>query len=157
MIRLSLLLFFMLISACSTMHKSIDTSIQTRIIDSLDLHSATIESSTSLAFITRDSINSDYLMEIYPKGVFTYSWADGFNGEADRILVKASVKKGTVRHSISESHEQGSRIDVNKLKKDLQSKDQVISKSNFRFGTRIWIVLSCLIFAFLFYCYWKYR
>jgi len=96
-------------------------------------------------------------MEIYPKGVFTYSWADGFNGEADRILVKASVKKGTVRNHISESHGQASSIDVHKLKKDLHSKDQVITKSNFKFGTWIWIVLSCVVVLFVFYRYWKYH
>jgi hypothetical protein len=41
----------------------------------------------------RDSTSSDYLIQLWPKGVFTYSQDKGFAGEAERVLIRGKTQQ----------------------------------------------------------------
>ena len=43
-----------------------------------------------------DSADNYFSMQLWPKGVFTYSAAQGFKGEAEKVLISGKIKRGTV-------------------------------------------------------------
>jgi hypothetical protein len=45
--------------------------------------------------LINDSADNSFLMQLWPKGVFTYSAAGGFKGEAEKVLFSAKTRRGT--------------------------------------------------------------
>jgi cobalamin biosynthesis Mg chelatase CobN len=45
--------------------------------------------------LINDSADNSFLMELWPKGVFTYSAAQGFKGEAEKVVISGKIKRGT--------------------------------------------------------------
>jgi cobalamin biosynthesis Mg chelatase CobN len=45
--------------------------------------------------LINDSADNSFSMQLWPKGVFTYSAALGFKGEAEKLLISGKTKRGT--------------------------------------------------------------
>jgi hypothetical protein len=57
-----------------------------------------------------DSADNSFSMELWPKGVFTYSAAQGFKGEAEKILISGKTKRGTAS-SMQENYSADTKSD----------------------------------------------
>jgi cobalamin biosynthesis Mg chelatase CobN len=45
--------------------------------------------------LINDSADNSFSMQLWPKGVFTYSAMEGFKGEAEKVLISGKTKRGT--------------------------------------------------------------
>lgn len=74
--------------------------------------------------VTTDTAN--YAIELWPRGVFTYSAESGFRGEAEKIKLIGDSKRNNVlsRSTQSEQHDQGSSTAEQKQQSNVQ-KDQL--------------------------------
>lgn len=57
-------------------------------------HKDWLSRSGSVSF-QQDSSDTDYSIQIWPKGTFSFSAEKGFSGEADKVLVTGRVKTGS--------------------------------------------------------------
>lgn len=55
----------------------------------------------------QDSSDMDYSIQIWPKGLFSFSAEKGFSGEADKVMVTGKVKRSSVSSASSSSLHQG--------------------------------------------------
>lgn len=55
--------------------------------------------------LKKDSDHLDYAIQLWPKGRFTFSPTDGFSGEAVKILIAGSDKKGSQESTLSNNVE----------------------------------------------------
>lgn len=57
-------------------------------------------------YLHQDSSNMDYSVQILPRGVFSFSSAGGFSGEADKVLLTGRIRAGSVSLDSSSSLQQ---------------------------------------------------
>ena len=55
----------------------------------------------------KDSSQQNYAVQLWPKGVFTYSDAYGFTGEADSVKILRSTRNGISGSSAATQHKEG--------------------------------------------------
>jgi cobalamin biosynthesis Mg chelatase CobN len=60
--------------------------------------------------LIKDSADNSFSMQLWPKGVFTYSAAEGFKGEAEQILISGKTRRGRVT-SKHENYSAGTQSD----------------------------------------------
>jgi cobalamin biosynthesis Mg chelatase CobN len=60
--------------------------------------------------LINDSADNSFSMQLWPKGVFTYSAALGFKGEAEKLLISGKTKRGTAT-SKQENYSAGNKSD----------------------------------------------
>lgn len=100
-----LLLAVLVISGCSvlrTKYSERRDSLGRRELNKTESSSLSSGSWASSVLVVNDSLGHQYSAEIFPKGVFHYSPAEGFTGEASRVLVKGEIKRATIaRDSVS--------------------------------------------------------
>ena len=97
--------------------------------------------------VSSDSSDKQYEAEIFPKGIFTYSPGNGFNGEAERVVLKGKLKEGKlVRDSVQftvESNLRSERWEAEQAKMQTRRKEKEIKiKDN-----RLTVLVGCLVLA----------
>jgi cobalamin biosynthesis Mg chelatase CobN len=60
--------------------------------------------------LIKDSADNSFSIQLWPKGVFTYSAAEGFKGEAEQVLITGKTKRGRVT-SKQENYSAGTQSD----------------------------------------------
>lgn len=82
-----------------------------------------LSKSGSITFY-KDTNHVDYTIQIWPKGMFSYSQEKGFTGEADRVMIKGSASASSA-FSDSNTLEQRdkSKVELNLSQKDKQVTD----------------------------------
>jgi cobalamin biosynthesis Mg chelatase CobN len=45
--------------------------------------------------LINDSADNAFCMQLWPKGIFTYSAIEGFKGEAEKVLISGKTRRGT--------------------------------------------------------------
>ncbi|MCX2483747.1 hypothetical protein [Pedobacter sp. MR2016-24] len=105
-----------------------------------ELHELTEKDSTS-ALLTmhyeRDSLQEAYTVQLWPKGRFSFSAADGFEGEAERILITGSrqqmLQQGGMQNSTSRKQEKKTTdLDQQKKLSAVQKAQIKTSKPDYR-------------------------
>lgn len=101
---------------------------------------------TSSLLFYKDSVKKDYLVQIWPKGVFTYSAEKGFYGAADSIFMKGiSVEGSNAKHKQNTSEQ-----DKGQFRGITTASDQLVSDQNHRVTvqTPSWkIIITAVIIA----------
>jgi hypothetical protein len=90
---------------------------------------------------------ASFSMQLWPKGVFTYSAAQGFKGEAEKILISGKTKRGTAT-SRQENYSAGTKSDQ-KLTASESTVDKTESSKKETHRTVSWkiIVAAVLMLA----------
>lgn len=72
----------------------------------------------------KDTNHADYSIQIWPKGMFSYSQEKGFTGEADRVMIKGNVSGSSAfsDSSILEQQDKG-KVAVNLSQKNKEIAD----------------------------------
>ena len=105
--------------------------------------------------VIRDSLKEDFIVEIIPDGIFSYSINDGFKGAGLAIKMKGSrsaalqVMKKNESVSSSQYSEQTAARE--------QKKETADEREGFRLGINIYYLLFGLIGIGLLWLWWKYR
>jgi hypothetical protein len=73
----------------------------------------------------RDSVSSDYLIQLWPKGVFTYSQDKGFAGEAERVLIRGKTQQSGSGNKL-ETHAAAASSSSNTV---MEEKEKLVSDS----------------------------
>lgn len=81
-----------------------------------------LKDSGSFSFY-KDSANRNYAVQLWPKGVFTYSPEKGFSGEADSVLIKGNSQGILSGVQSTNVHEQ----DIGKLEASLSRKNKLLT------------------------------
>lgn len=81
-----------------------------------------LSTSGSVSF-HQDSSDNGYSIQIWPRGMFTYSPGKGFSGEADKVLVTGKAKSGSVSTGSSNSLQ----IDRGKIQRSLNVNEMSVS------------------------------
>jgi hypothetical protein len=101
------------VAADSTVHLEAVQSIQQEKV----LETLTLE---------RDSLNSHYSVQIWPKGKFSYSAAHGFEGSAEKIMISGAVKQG--KQSLSSALRKETKTQWQKTSSDLQKRSSSVTQ-----------------------------
>jgi hypothetical protein len=92
------LLLLLSLSSCGTFRNFANRAdkehTESSISNSVNTSTRNDSQASSTAVLTfRDSVSSDYLIQLWPKGVFTYSQDKGFAGEAERVLIRGKTQQ----------------------------------------------------------------
>lgn len=72
----------------------------------------------------KDTGNSSYAIQIWPKGMFSFSPEKGFSGTADKVVIEGQVLSGSASSDLSTSKEQSkSKVKVAISQEDRRSAD----------------------------------
>ncbi|RYG19039.1 MAG: hypothetical protein EOO07_07655 [Chitinophagaceae bacterium] len=120
------------------------------------------ESATGAVFetntVARDSLNSILLLQIKPKGVFSFSMKHGFVGEAEELRIESTKVKGktleiaeklTIDHTVR--HIDKSDRVAKTVAKEVERK----SSSSIWIFLLLIILILCFIFRRIFRAFWK--
>ena len=124
-----LLLSLIFITACSLFKEK--TFFQS---DSLHRHNIRKESTQQSAIKTEslrfysnsDSLDRQTFAEIFPKGPFKYSLADGFSGEAERLVINERVNES------SQLQVSGQRKKTSELKSAMKESERAIAQTRLK-------------------------
>jgi len=114
-----------------------------------------IDSSKTLRmFFEKDDVQSTYLVQLWPKGTFKFSADNGFEGEADRILISGQVMEQKNRTALSSTEEQHREKQV--IASAQTDQEQRINKEEIReIKTDFrWVILVILLLIVC--CTWAY-
>ena len=100
-------------------------------------------SSESLLFY-RDSSQQNYAVQLWPKGVFTYSDAYGFTGEADSVKILRSTRNGISGSAIA-THHQEDQFSENQQVNEKQTTKAVIKQQQKEKSPSMKIVLFVVL------------
>ncbi len=103
-------------------------------------------------FVLIDSANQDYTTMLWPKGRFKFTVTNGFEGEAEKILIMGKSKSQKI-HTL----EQQTTWDSTLLKASYSNQKQSsintkMNKASLRYN---WAWL--LVLPFIYLCYWLYK
>lgn len=154
-----LLMMFLFSFGCSLLKSSKVITEQSK-----QLH----ESNTDLTFsekkdVTRkstdfvlysDSMNHDYKIQFWPKGVFTFSAESGFVGEADSILISGRNRDRFSYSGMTRFEER----DVGKLEGKFKQRAQLVSnqQAKIKTGSVSWLWVFAGLLAAGFWL-WRYK
>ena len=93
----------------------------------------------------KDSANSNYAVQLWPKGAFTFSPDNGFAGEASRILITGNVLQTSNNTQLAHLRE----ADKGKLQAELKTSNEQRSDLNNSNTKRSvswkWIISVCVL------------
>ena len=117
-------------------------------------HKDWLSNSKSL-FFTRDTNNSNYSVQIWPEGAFSFSPDKGFSGHANQILINGKANGSSVTSSLHVSRQEDKGIVISKI----SAKDKQVNNHDVKTKTSSpswkWMVtgLGLIIIG----CWWLYR
>lgn len=104
----------------------------------------------------RDTGNSSYAIQIWPRGIFSFSPEKGFSGTADKVMIEGQVLSGSASSDLSTSKEEtSSEVKVAISHEDKQLAD---SKEKFKQSSPSWkwVIAGLVSIGFLcWYIYWR--
>jgi hypothetical protein len=116
-------------------------------------------SKTVRIFTSSDSLDKQYVTEIYPKGFFNYSPENGFSGTAERIVLTGRVKEGKwVRDSATVTRQGNLRSETKESERGImktRSKENEVKTKTTRFPFVAGLVLLILVLVFVFRKFFK--
>ena len=95
-----------------------------------------------------DSSHHDFTMMLWPKGKFTFSLTNGFEGEAEKILIKGKQTELKILKFKAEKKRDSIVLRANYTNKKESS--TVVKKNKFSMG-------YILLVPILYLCYWLYK
>lgn len=105
--------------------------------------------------VIRDSLQEDFVVEIVPLGIFSYSLNKGFRGSGSSIKM-IGRKNGTMdvleKINLANVHQQLEKRTATK-----NTTNTVIKRKDFRFSIGFYLLLLCAILATLIWLWKKYR
>jgi hypothetical protein len=146
-------------SGCSTMHDRLKTTeADHKMLNSSNEQKLAADSeyyskSASL-LLFNDSSDQDYTLQIWPKGKFTYSAANGFQGEAEKMLVSGKMKHASSGSKLSGADQHG-KSSIQLLTKQKQKMasghESTVKKKTISLKWMIAGVVSLVIIGFVLY------
>ena len=101
-----------------------------------------------------DSMNRDYRIQFWPKGVFTFSVEKGFVGEADSVSISGSNRSRSSYSGMTQFEER----DVVKVEGKFKQSDQVVSSQQTKVKTSsvhwVWVFAGLLAVGIWL---WRYK
>lgn len=103
----------------------------------------------------RDSSQQNYAVQLWPKGVFTYSDAYGFTGEADSVKILRSTRNG-ISGSATATHHQEDQLSENQQFNENQTTKAAVKRHQTEKSPSMKIVLvvllcSCIIAGWFYF------
>lgn len=98
--------------------------------------------------------SSNFEVQVWPKGQFTWSEESGFKGEAEKILIKGNAKSRAEKmsSSSSETHDQRKMETLHHT----QSKERLAQRTKVKTSSLSWKGMLLLISAFVLVCLFIY-
>jgi hypothetical protein len=151
--HLILILVLLILSSCRILKKDqltlkkLDQKEQLQITEQRNTHSQ----QSQLLLI--DSSHKDFTMLLWPKGKFTFSVANGFDGEAEKILIKGRQSSQKMLSLKQETQHDGT---TRKAAYSNEKENTVMVKKNtFAMGYN-WYWLLLLPIGYMIYRFYKY-
>ncbi len=105
--------------------------------------------------VMTDSSHNDFTMLLWPKGKFTFSAAKGFEGEAEKIIIKGSQASKNVLNLKRETKRDSSLLKADFINQRESSTAMKKNKLSFGFSW-VWF-LAIPIFYLLYRVYLRYK
>lgn len=104
-----------------------------------------------------DSSRQSYNVELWPKGLFSFSPEKGFSGEASRVVITGNIYRLAVLSSLQSSEIQDKGkigMTLNQTKKQVSDQQQKVKQSSVSWK---WILAVLIIMVILgLFIYWKF-
>ena len=98
-----------------------------------------------------DSSHNDYTMMLWPKGKFTFSLANGFEGEAEKILIRGKQTQQKLLNMKHEKRQDSAAFKVNYSNQKQSSNSVQKNKINVGYNWG-WVLVLLVIFVLI----WAY-
>ena len=108
----------------------------------------------SVLTLYSDSSHQDYSVQVWPKGHFTFSATNGFEGEAEKLLIKGRtqhLEAGAVLSSLDETTRASAKIKVDQHDKLVSDQKLTVKKSTVSVKWVITGSLMLILIVFIFY------
>jgi hypothetical protein len=148
------------ITACSIFKEKsffqADSLKQKKVRQEINTESLTTSEVVSL-YTSTDSADKQTLAEIFPKGEFTYSLADGFRGEAHSVGIRERVQQ-TRQQSGSDRQAQTSKLqrhmeESEKLRIETRLKEKELKTQNIS----LFYGGGCAMILLLLFFWWRFK
>lgn len=149
--KYSILLICLIISSCHVLQKDKQTLKKSTQKENYKIESKHTSSNEQRQLLLSDSSDTGFMLVLWPKGSFKLSLANGFEGEAEKILIKSKQTHKKEINLKQEVKHDGTLLRANYNK---EKESTTIRKNNkFRIGTNwIWLlILSALCLGYLLY------
>ena len=106
-------------------------------------------------FFEKDDVQSAYAVQLWPKGAFKFSAENGFEGEAEQIIISGLIKEQRNHTELAQNEQQYKGKQETIAEKRTQEKDtskQESRETKSDFGWVIFGILLFIIFCVVFYC-----
>lgn len=147
-----ILLLTLALQSCSILKKNKQSFKKLTYKEQLQLLEQRNIKSQQSQMVLIDSNHNDFTMLLWPKGKFTFSVANGFEGEAEKILIRekrSGQKMVTIKHEINQD---STRFQSNYTKEKENS--SVVKKNKVSVGYNwFWLILIPALYL----CYWLYK
>lgn len=104
-------------------------------------------SSSSVIGLRLDSNRSDYFVELWPKGPFTFSSEKGFSGEAEKVRMHGSSKSGSSNTNIAKSSESQAAAFKSKVKQKQKLESGIRSDNKKSTPSWLWLIIGLVLLA----------
>lgn len=108
----------------------------------------------SVLTLYSDSANEDYSVQFWPKGHFTFSAANGFEGEAEKVLISGKTQRvgaGSTLSNLEEVAQTSTQLNVDQLDKLISDQKLTVKKSTVSLKVVLTGAALFILFAFIFY------
>ena len=141
-----------MLNACQLLRKDKSTLKKLSQTEELQVVSQKTTLSVQNQLVLIDSSHNDFTMMLWPKGKFKFSIAKGFEGEAEKILIRGKQTQQKILKVKTEKRQDSIVLKANYSNKKESS--TVVKKNKFSIGYNwAWI----FIFPILYLCYWLYK
>lgn len=147
------ILLFLTMNSCGLMKKTEKTLQESSAMLEISKHTksnyAQENNSNSVYMVfEKDSVQQAYQVQLWPKGKFTFSAVNGFEGEAERILISGELQKKSnhLELSTSQQHnkeQQQMEMQVRKTQKEAEKIEKKSSSADFR-----WVIMGIILLVF---------
>lgn len=148
---------FITLHGCGLLNKTDKRTEQSKSSsDHLEQSKTTMEDDSSgkslqMAF-EKDDVQSAYAVQLWPKGVFKFSAENGFEGEAERIVISGQLKEQRNRTKLAANEQQhkGKQETVEEKitqKKNTSTQETRETKFDFRWAILgiLFLIISCIL------------
>lgn len=81
----------------------------------------------------RDTGNSNYTIQIWPKGMFSFSPEKGFSGVAEKVMIEGQVLSGSAASGLTTSNQQArnkTEVELNEEDKQVADRKEKLKQSS---------------------------
>ncbi len=99
-----------------------------------------------------DSGHQDYTAILWPKGHFKFTVTDGFEGEAEKVLMVSKLKSQKIIRFDEQTKQDSTLLKTTYINEKESIRTAKVNKVGFRYSW-LWLLLPALIYM----CYWLYK